>query len=204
MVDEQTEDKLKGERQKRNLCLYAILAIFVVGGVVIVTIVVSNTNQSTASPTMAPSIAPTMASTSKESAILEAILNQFGDLPDDTSTPQHRAIQWLMDQDFSISFPLEKDSDELVFVLERYVAAVLAYSTRYWYWIRSDNWLNPTVSICDWFGLTCNDAGRLGVMDLAMQNLQGPIPRYKNKLRAVFISLPFFSDVLISMIATLQ
>ena len=72
----------------------------------------------------------------------------------------------------------------------KYVVAVFAYATKYWFWINNENWLEPDVSVCEWFGLTCNDDGRIGVMDLASQNLDGPIPSeigYLDNLDFVFL-----------------
>ena len=111
--------------------------------------------------------------------MIEAVVSEFGNLPEDENAPQHMAIQWLTEQDATIKFPLddsEEESDHIF--LERYVAAVFGYTTQYSSWFNNDNWLDPDVSVCEWFGLTCNDDGRIGVLDLAVQNLDGPIPRY--------------------------
>ena len=85
---------------------------------------------------MAPSAAPT----SRESAVVSAVMEEFGDIPFDEASPQRRAIQWLTEKDTTITFPL--DSEELQYgFYERYVAAVCAYTTQYWFWVKNDNWL---------------------------------------------------------------
>lgn len=175
VVDVEAEDKLKRARQRRNFSLYALLAAVVLGGVVAAVVVTFN-RQQTLAPTISPSMSPTMAPTTRQSAVMEAVMNEFGDLPEDENTPQYRAIQWLTELDTTTEFPLDSEEAEYTF-LERYVAAVFAYTTQYVYWIDNENWLNPDVSVCEWFGLSCNDDGRIGVMDLSVQNLDGPIPR---------------------------
>jgi len=178
VVNVEAEDRLKRQRQRRNFCLYTLLAVAVLGaGVVATEKVTSDKNQAFIfAPTVSPSMSPTMAPTTRESAILQAVVDEFGNLPEDESSPQYRAIHWLIEKDTTIEFPLDSEEAEHAF-LERYVAAVFAYTTQYWYWFNNDNWLNPHVHVCEWFGLTCNASGRIGVLDLSVQNLDGPIPR---------------------------
>ncbi|CAJ1929855.1 unnamed protein product, partial [Cylindrotheca closterium] len=189
VVDVAAEDRLKRKRQRRNFCLYTLLAVALLGGVVAAVVITSQDNNVTLPPTISPSISPTMAPTTRESAVIEAVIDQFGDLPEDENTPQYRAIQWLTDMDTTIEFPLDSEEAEYT-MLERYVAVVFAYTTQYWYWVNNDNWLNPDLPVCEWFGLTCNDDGRIGVLDLAAQNLDGPIPSeigYLDNLDFVFL-----------------
>ncbi|KAL3927524.1 MAG: hypothetical protein SGBAC_013052 [Bacillariaceae sp.] len=190
VVDVEAEDRLKRRRQRRNFCLYTLLAGAVLGGVVAAVVTTSNQKQLTFAPTISPSMSPTVAPTTRESAVVEAVVSEFGDLPEDEDAPQQKAIQWLTKEDTTTEFPIESEEAEHAF-LERYVAAVFAYTTQYSSWINNDNWLNPDVSICDeWFGLSCNDDGRIGVLDLAVQNLDGPIPSeigYLDNLDFVFL-----------------
>ncbi|CAJ1929859.1 unnamed protein product [Cylindrotheca closterium] len=190
VVDVEAEDRLKRQRQRRNFCLYAFLGSAVLAGVVAAVVVTSSRNQQqTAAPTILPSMSPTMAPTTRESAVVEAVVSEFGDLPEDEDAPQHAAIQWLTDMDTTIEFPLDSEESEHIF-LERYAAAVFGYSTQYSSWFNNDNWLDPNVSVCDWFGLTCNDDERIAVLDLAVQNLDGHIPSeigYLDNLDFVFL-----------------
>ena len=59
---------------------------------------------------------------------------------------------------------------------DRYVSLVFAYSTNYQNWTVNTNWLHPELPVRDWYGLNCNDDGRIGVLDLAVNNLVGTLP----------------------------
>lgn len=43
-------------------------------------------------------------------------------------------------------------------------------------WINSSNWNNPTISPCEWFGITCNDDGDIVAINMFFNNLKGMIP----------------------------
>mmetsp|Transcript_281 Transcript_281/g.470 ORF Transcript_281/g.470 Transcript_281/m.470 type:complete len:691 (+) Transcript_281:409-2481(+) len=188
VVDVEAEDKLKRERQRRNLLIY--LGIGIVLTVVIVTVVVVSLQKAQESlnpPTEMPSSSPTMAPTTRISAVQMYIedkfevtiphIEDFASMPAEefSMLPRARAIQWLTEEDTTTTFPFESEEDEYAFY-DRYVAVVFAYSTAYTAWNDNTNWLNGTVSTCDWFGLSCNDDGRISVIDLASQNLRGTIP----------------------------
>ena len=44
------------------------------------------------------------------------------------------------------------------------------------HWLRRDGWLEPDVAICDWAGLSCGSDGELRQVQLAENNLDGPLP----------------------------
>ena len=180
VVDVEAENRLKAKRQRRNMICYVIIGIILTVVIVVAVSVSVKNNQPTTAPTELPSMAPTMAPTSRLSAVEDAVLQGFGDLPptDNENSPQSRAIDWLTYDDTTITFPIDpEDEDSQNFFNDRYAAVVLAFSTMHEYWIDNAGWLDPALSVCDgWKGLTCNDDGRIGVIDLAIQNLTGTLP----------------------------
>ncbi|KAL3906489.1 MAG: hypothetical protein SGILL_009251, partial [Bacillariaceae sp.] len=130
-------------------------------------------------PTDEPSSSPTAAPTSRLSAVQMYIEEAFGGpiqpIEEYPFLPQAQAIEWLNNEDTTTTFPFESEEDEYAFY-DRYVAAVLGFAWKYENWNDNTNWLDGGVSTCEWQGLSCNDDGRISVMDLAVQNLQGSIP----------------------------
>ena len=175
VVNLEEEDRLKRERQSRNMCIYIGVGL-VLTVVIIVAVVTSvRNNKVTLAPTETPTMTPTQAPTSKFSAVMEAVENGFG--PVDMSLPsaQARAVEWLTSEDNTVDYPFESEDAEYEFY-DRYVSLVLAFSTNYKNWTDNTNWLEPDLSVCDWHGLSCNDDGRIGVLDLAVHNLVGTLP----------------------------
>lgn len=52
----------------------------------------------------------------------------------------------------------------------------LAISTNHANWKQSDNWLQNGTSICTWFGIVCNTAGRVTSVDMTDNGLEGELP----------------------------
>ena len=180
VVDLEAENALKEQRRRRTTFLLVAVAL-IVGAAIVTAIVVATNNNDSGDywePSMAPSSSPTMAPTTKNSAVADAVVEMFGDLPEDPSAPQNRAVDWFTEEDMLTEYPIDADEDEEAAYefYDRYAAVVLAYSTAYENWVDNTGWLDGTLSHCEWTGLTCNDDGRIGVLDLAVQNLQGSLP----------------------------
>ncbi|KAL3922058.1 MAG: hypothetical protein SGILL_002412 [Bacillariaceae sp.] len=181
VVDVEAEDKLKRERQRRNLWVYGGIAV-VLTIIIIVAVVVSVQKvqeSNTEAPSAAPSSSPTAAPTSRISAVQMYVEEVFGgpipSVEEYPFLPQARAIQWLTEEDTTTTFPFESEEAEYAFY-DRYVATVMGYAWKYLNWNDNTNWLDGDLSHCEWQGLSCNDDGRISVLDLAVQNLQGNIP----------------------------
>jgi hypothetical protein len=88
------------------------------------------------------------------------------------SSPQFEALQWMA-ADVS-QRPLPDDR-----ILQRWVLAVLFYSTRGSGWAHSDDWLTA-VSECFWFTTSevdiCDEEGRIISVELRDNGLEGTLP----------------------------
>jgi Leucine-rich repeat (LRR) protein len=108
----------------------------------------------------------------------------------DTSSPQYRAFQWVEgDRIPSIEAPTNEIA-RLERMKQRFALATLYYATGgERSWKRNQNWLNTTVSECNWIGTICStiineDAGshtcqgsdRLNALDLSSNSLKQALP----------------------------
>ena len=89
------------------------------------------------------------------------------------NTPQRKALEWIKDD--MINYKLEVAAR----VAQRYVLAILYYSTNGDEWKNSTDWLNGHE--CNWKGVGCASDGEAGVMsltylDLSNNLLNGTIP----------------------------
>jgi len=50
-------------------------------------------------------------------------------------------------------------------------------------WNNNSGWLNTGISICDWYGVTCNDSLHVTALDLSEDNLSGALPVNLSDLR---------------------
>eukprot|EP00934_Nitzschia_sp_Nitz4_P001826 Nitzschia sp. Nitz4//scaffold248_size28759//25809//27806//NITZ4_008112-RA/size28759-processed-gene-0.14-mRNA-1//1//CDS//3329544001//1826//frame0 len=198
VVDLEAEHRLKQERQQRNQRFFCVLSIFLVAIVVIAVFVAVRNNRNpptTESPTAMPSMVPTAAPTARIDAVVAALETEFDIIPLD-DPPRAKAVDYLTFVDTTIKFPIDlDDEDESRNIFEKYVVAVLAYSTAFEYWERKTNWLSPDVSVCEWEGLGCNDDGELAVIDLAIQNMTGTIPPELGKLEELDLLFMFRNNL---------
>jgi hypothetical protein len=130
-------------------------------------------------PSSAPSSMPSLAPTSVEfSDLYDFIANvslDGGAALSDPSSPQYKSLRWL-----SNNANLDEYSD--VQKIQRYILAVLYYSTNGDGWLRRDGWLSDEDE-CSWFvtssvvycqtDLTSN---RVATLDLSVNNLVGTLP----------------------------
>ena len=114
-------------------------------------------------------------------------------------SPLYLANKWLV---LDPNFPSYSQARKY----QRYVLAALYYATAGDNWYNNTNWLSYEVSECYWFSQTvldelkdrpiCNDAGRLTMVSLASNNLQGMLPDMRG-----FNSVPFLPDIVVFDIA---
>jgi hypothetical protein len=99
-----------------------------------------------------------------------------GSLPrlENERSPQYRALSWLRAN--------PPTAEELAFkpVAQKYVLAVLYFSTNGDRWLNSTGWFTNN-NECEWFstatsGSYCDNLGRVTSIDLASNNLVGTIP----------------------------
>jgi len=91
----------------------------------------------------------------------------------DISSPQFRAYAWLVeDSEFGGGYTDEKR------LLQRYALATLYFATNGVHWTKSDNWIT-LADECDWFGISgCEDADTEEIISIELKEnrLQGGIP----------------------------
>lgn len=169
---------------------YMILVGFVallVAVAIVVAVVLSTSNDESptnaedaiSEPTEFPSISPTPDQFRPllQLMVSRGILDEKGSY--DLASPQMRALQWLSRAD-SYPFLSELDPDADDALAQRYVLAVLYYSTTPestvedmgWkndnsWWLPNDrtHWLSNSPT-CQWYGLTCNGNGEVSQIQL--------------------------------------
>jgi len=99
---------------------------------------------------------------------------------EDQSSPQHQALCWLLN-----------DINENVsnaYIVQRYVLAVLFYTTNGENWNNNDYW-KIDEDQCVWYGISCLD-GIVTKIDLSANNLNGILPSEISELKGLeYISL---------------
>ena len=114
----------------------------------------------------------------------------------DSSTPQYKALAWIVNEDKKKLCPTDP------FLVQRYVSALLYYSTSGDDWTKcssktksqcpsddsdvSHRWLSKEHE-CEWFGLACNDEGIIFAVDLHENNLNGKMPSELSELKMIKI-----------------
>ena len=89
----------------------------------------------------------------------------------DPSSPQFRAMEWILSKDGRFLCPSD---DKFV---QRYVLATLFYSTNGEAWTSGDHGFLSGVSECSWKGIKCDDSGSVSKMNLDKSNLHGILPK---------------------------
>jgi hypothetical protein len=125
-------------------------------------------------PTSPPTLLPMSPTSDALIQLLSSVAADGGAALRDRSSPQYRAMQWIRTRDNAGIF------EDRIF-LQRYALAALYYSTNGEGWIRTGSWLTAA-NECDWLSFSefdipaCDSAGNVIYMDLAENNLSGPLP----------------------------
>lgn len=77
----------------------------------------------------------------------------------DSGTPQGQAYRWILAEDDRVLCPLDTTLEQ------RYILAVLYYSTNGKEWTDNGKWLSET-SECSWLGVSCNFRGEIDTIEL--------------------------------------
>ncbi len=83
---------------------------------------------------------------------------------------QELAYNWLKDIDTTTA------CDGTTALLERYVLAIYYYSTSGDDWNRNSGWLSSSNHCINWFGISCNNDGRVESISMNENNVDGIIP----------------------------
>jgi hypothetical protein len=150
-----SRSSLCGCKRKMTIAVMLVLAVvaIVVGSVI-----------ATTGNTMSPP-------TAGLDKLLSSVSFDNGTALQTPSTPQNNALSWLA------SNPnLDTYSD--MKKIQRYILAVLYYSTNGHNWVRNDGWLGNE-NECNWYNKAdsfCNENGAVEALDLFSNNLGGMIP----------------------------
>ena len=110
-------------------------------------------------------------------------------LLDDASSPQSKAVEWLVEEE--LEHQSGWDDTEL---MQRYVLAVLYHSTGGGRWRNNArrSWFQ-SLSVCQWSShFTCNVSGDIDSISLGEDNLQGTIPIELGQLTSMTrLDLPY-------------
>mmetsp|Transcript_3203 Transcript_3203/g.5509 ORF Transcript_3203/g.5509 Transcript_3203/m.5509 type:complete len:813 (-) Transcript_3203:226-2664(-) len=123
----------------------------------------STSDTPTASPTTLAPTLPTVLSRLEEfsSESVQAWLEPV--------SPQTQAAMWLSSDPEAQTYSDQK-------LIQQYVLATLYYSTNGDNWKSSTSWLVEGSDECTWWGIGCNSDGGIRSIDLANDNLSGPLP----------------------------
>eukprot|EP00588_Corethron_pennatum_P005459 CAMPEP_0194289768 /NCGR_PEP_ID=MMETSP0169-20130528/39785_1 /TAXON_ID=218684 /ORGANISM="Corethron pennatum, Strain L29A3" /LENGTH=845 /DNA_ID=CAMNT_0039037155 /DNA_START=122 /DNA_END=2659 /DNA_ORIENTATION=+ len=123
-------------------------------------------------PSNAASVPCQMTPTERSDSILNQtksnIVTNVNDL-DIATSPQSRALGWIIEEDPQYLCPGDPKLNQ------RYIAALLYYSMGGDKWVDSSGFLTE-IDECEWFGLACNDDGRIFNIDFDDNRLRGTIP----------------------------
>ena len=142
-----------------------ICLIIVLGGVALALglTIGGGSGQPEESQASSPSNPPTPAPTFSDEAFLREILSlaTSEEVLRDPSTPQHQALQWLLNED-PAGLPIRDTNPERL--LERYILVVLYGVTGGAYWVDNSDFLSDK-SVCEWSGVFCGNENSIVNLD---------------------------------------
>ena len=99
-----------------------------------------------------------------------------------SSSEHTRSICWWLDDlDERTS-----DSQQDMTNVQRYILALLYFSTGGLHWNNQNKWLS-TNSVCDWFGVYCKNPGIVSKIEITSNNMQGHVPAELGELAGLEI-----------------
>jgi len=143
------------------------------------------TNSPTTKPAFPPTFAPdpvpsvggvdTTIQNSAYMSKLKSLLATVSDanLLETKHTDQFKAFMWMVRLDPN---PLNLDTAPPTIVIQKYLLALIYVSMNGKEWKNQHSFLTDA-NVCDWKGLTCNDAGEIVSLVLENNNLQGTLVR---------------------------
>jgi hypothetical protein len=153
------------------------------------------------SPENQPMI-PSLAPTSNVAARIEGLSPMSSEAWLNPDSPQSLAVAWLIDDSEAGTFSNAQ-------LLQRYVLATLYYSTSGESWSENSiSWIVDWTDECTWWGVECNTAGGVQILQLANGNLSGSLPPelelLSNSLEEVYMNGNKISGTIPSSIGLLS
>jgi hypothetical protein len=169
-VEENDNDVANKQKHVRRLWILAMSTIVIILAIVLGTVLGIRSNKTTSTD---PTPSPTLSSESVALlSLIESVSFDGGEALQNASSPQSQALEWLQQ---GINNTIEENWR----LIQRYVLAVLYYSTSGDTWLENANWLSET-SECTWYtdalDPICDENGRFLRIVLLGNNLQGTVP----------------------------
>jgi hypothetical protein len=120
-----------------------------------------------------------------------------------SSTAQHKAVQWVVDSTFVSNFSLPTASSRAVQILQYYALAVVYFATGGTEWIHGYNFLLYD-NVCDWNGKNNNSSNIKGVISCTSEGLITGLSLGNNSVLCPNMSLCHFliDSLLTSLLLT--
>ncbi|KAL3906973.1 MAG: hypothetical protein SGILL_009061, partial [Bacillariaceae sp.] len=181
-------DPPKRHRAAMHICCWVLIIAMVLGvGATGIYFLVKRDDDMSIEPSTDKTIpwSPSYSMRQEQFRAVLGSLSGFNEL-NDFSTPQYQALHWMANED---ELGLDPATSEYAVIIERYVAALVYFSTNGKQWTNQFNFLS-SVSICEWNdnvvidgpapntvkrGILCNDRGRVQTIDLQRNNVSGPL-----------------------------
>mmetsp|Transcript_7277 Transcript_7277/g.11499 ORF Transcript_7277/g.11499 Transcript_7277/m.11499 type:complete len:513 (-) Transcript_7277:804-2342(-) len=159
-------------------------------------------------PTMSPG--PTPSNAYEIADIIDSVARFGGSEFNDPNSYQYRARQWVLTQDFPVPDGSSLSTEQQA--IQLYALACIYYSTYavrsawtdFQYgkdvaipgWFSSRGWLGSAVDVCNWYGLTCNEEGRIQKIELDTNGLTGFLPPETAYLHESLNTIDLYNNLL--------
>jgi hypothetical protein len=127
---------------------------------------------------------------------------------DDASSYQSRAMAWVLSLALPSAGSLLGLDDQAVQLFALACIYYNTYSTRSAWtdfhfgpdvaipgWFNARGWLEDPSDVCNWYGIECNDAGRVSTIDLATNGLTGYFPPESGLLHESLTKIDLYNNI---------
>jgi hypothetical protein len=159
-------------------------------------------------PTMSPG--PTSSLAYEIADIIEGVARQGGGEFKDKNSYQSRARRWVLTQEFPVEDGSSLTTEQQA--IQLYALACIYYNTysvkSTWTefrfgvdvaipgWFTSRGWLGSARDVCSWYGITCDDLGRVFKIELDTNGLTGYFPPEVALLQETLNTIDLYNNIL--------
>jgi hypothetical protein len=159
-------------------------------------------------PTMSPGPTPTTAYEIED--IIDNVARFGGKEFENPMSYQSRAKKWVLTQDYPVADGSQLTTEQQV--IQLYALACIYYNTfgvrsdwtDHQYgpdvalpgWFSSRGWLGTATDVCEWYGLTCDETGRVTMIQLDTNGLTGYLPPETAYLHASLTTIDLYNNLL--------
>jgi hypothetical protein len=208
-----------GLYRNKRIWITSLLILLIVGAVVGVSLGLTS-GSSSSSSNLAPSPAygggapttspgPTPSNAYEISDIIESVARFGGQEFEDVNSYQSRARRWVLTQEFPVDDGSALTTEQQA--VQLYALACIYYNT---YAVRSDwtdhhfgpdvaipgwfssrGWLGSARDVCSWYGITCNEDGRVFKIELDTNGLTGSFPQEVAYLHETLNTIDLYNNI---------